>query len=57
MKRDNEEKNQSSKLCYRDDIVGTVNDDPKEVLRAAKLLHPTIQFTIETPNTFEFTYF
>ena len=38
-------------LGYVDDIVRTVKDDPEKVLRAANLLHPNLQFTIETPNT------
>ena len=46
-------KNQCSKFCYGDDIVGTMNDDPKEVLRAAKLLHPKLQFTIDTKHIWE----
>ena len=50
-------KSQCSKLCYGDDIVGTMNDDHKEVLRAAKLLHPKLQFTIETPDTSGNRYF
>ena len=50
-------KNQCSKLRYGDDIVGTMNDDHKEVLRAAKLLHPKLQFTIETPDTSGNRYF
>ena len=44
---------QQSKLFLRyvDDIVRTVKGDPEKVLRAANLLHPNLQFTIETPNT------
>ena len=38
-------------LRYADDIVRTVKADPEKMLRAAKLLHPNSQFTIETPNT------
>ena len=38
-------------LLYVDDIVRTVKGDPEKVLRAAKLLHPNLQFTIVTPNT------
>ena len=38
-------------LRYVDDIVRTVKGDPEKVLRAANLLHPNLQFTIETPNT------
>ena len=38
-------------LRYVDDIVRTVKGDPEKVLRAANLLHPKLQFTIETPNT------
>ena len=38
-------------LRYVDDIVRTVKGDPQKVLRAANLLHPNLQFTIETPNT------
>ena len=29
----------------------TVKGDPEKVLRAAKSLHPNLQFTIETGNT------
>ena len=29
----------------------TVKDDPETKLRDANLLHPNLQFTIETPNT------
>ena len=29
----------------------TVKGGPEKVLRAAKLLHPNLQFTIETQNT------
>ena len=44
---------QQAKLFFRyvDDIVRTVKCDPQKVLRAAKLLHPNLQFTIETQNT------
>ena len=50
------EKNKSGQqaklfLRYVDDIVRTVKGDPEKVLRAANLLHPNLQFTIETPNT------
>ena len=38
-------------LRYVDDIVRTVKVDPEKVLRDANLLHPNLQFTIETPNT------
>ena len=38
-------------LRYVDDLVRTVKGDPEKVLRAANLLHPNLQFTIETPNT------
>ena len=38
-------------LRYVDDIVRTVEGDPEKVLRAANLLHPNLQVTIETPNT------
>ena len=38
-------------LRYVDDIVRTVKGDPEKVLRAANLLHPNLQFTIEKPNT------
>ena len=38
-------------LRYVDDIVRTVKGDPEKVLRAANLLHPNLQITIETPNT------
>ena len=38
-------------LRYVDHIVRTVKVDPEKVLRAANLLHPNLQFTIETPNT------
>ena len=43
---------QQAKLFFRyvDDIVRTVKGDPEKVLRAANLLHPNLQFTIETPN-------
>ena len=37
-------------LGYFDDILRTVKGDPEKVLRAANLLHPNLQFTIETPN-------
>ena len=37
-------------LRYVDDIVRTVKGDPEKVLRAANLLHPILQFSIETPN-------
>ena len=40
-------------LRYIDNIVRTVKGDPEKVLRAANLLHPNLQFTIETPNTNE----
>ena len=44
---------QQAKLfrSYVDDIVRTVKGDPEKVLRATNLLHPNLQFTIETPNT------
>ena len=29
----------------------TVKGDPEKVLRAANFLHPSLQFTKETPNT------
>ena len=50
------EKNKSGQqaklfLRYVDDIVRTVKGDPEKVLRAANLLHPNLQFTIETTNT------
>ena len=50
------EKNKSGQqsnlfLRYVDDIVRTVKGDPEKVLRAANLLHPNLQFKIETPNT------
>ena len=38
-------------LRYVDDIVRTVKGDPEKGLRAANLLHPNLQFTIETTNT------
>ena len=38
-------------LRYVDDIVRTVKGDPEKVLRVANLLHSSLQFTIETPNT------
>ena len=38
-------------LRYVDEIVRTVKGDFEKVLRAAKLVHPILQFTIETPNT------
>ena len=38
-------------LRYVDDIVRTVKGDPEKVLRAANLLHPNLQSTIEKPNT------
>ena len=46
---------QQAKLFFRyvDDIVRTVKGDPEKVLRAANLLHPNLQLTIETPNTNE----
>ena len=37
-------------LRYVDNIVRTVMGDPEKVLRAANLLHPNLQFTIERPN-------
>ena len=50
------EKNKSGQqaklfLRYVDDIVRTVKGDPEKVLRAANLVHPNLQFTIETQNT------
>ena len=44
---------QQAKLFFRyvDDVVRRVKGDPENVLRAANLLHPNLQFTIETPNT------
>ena len=52
------EKNKSEQqahlfLRYVDDIVRTVKGDPEKVLQAAILLHPNLQFTIETRNTNE----
>ena len=38
-------------LRYVDGIVRTVKSDPETKLRDANLLHPILQFTIETPNT------
>ena len=38
-------------LRYVDDIVKTVKSDTGVVLQAANLLHPKLQFTIETQNT------
>ena len=38
-------------LRYVDNIVRTVKGDFEKTLRAAKLLHPNLQFTIRTPNT------
>ena len=51
--REKNKSGQQSKLFLRyvDDIVRTVKGDPEKVLRAANLLHPNLQFTIETPNT------
>ena len=40
-------------LRYVDDIVRKVKGDPEKVRRAANLLHPNLQLTIETPNTNE----
>ena len=37
-------------LRYVDDIVKTVKSDTGVVLQAANLLHPKLQFTIETQN-------
>ena len=51
--REKNKSGQQSKLFLRhvDDIMRTVKGDPEKVLRAANLLHPNLQFTIETPNT------
>ena len=51
--REKNKSGQQSKLFFRyvDDIVRTEKGDPEKVLRAANLLHPNLQFTIETPNT------
>ena len=51
--REKNKSGQQSKLFLRyvDDIVRTVKGDPENVLRAANLLHPNLQFTTETPNT------
>ena len=51
--REKNKSGQQSKLFLRyvDDIVRTVKGDPEKLLRAANLLHPNLQFTIETPNT------
>ena len=51
--REKNKSGQQSKLFLRyvDDIVRTVKGDPEKVLRAANLLHPNLQFRIETPNT------
>ena len=51
--REKNKSGQQSKLFLRyvDDIVRTVKGDPEKKLRAANLLHPNLQFTIETPNT------
>ena len=51
--REKNKSGQQSKLFLRyvDDIMRTVKDDPEKVLRATNLLHPNLQFTIETPNT------
>ena len=38
-------------LRYVDNIVRTVKGDFEKMLRAAKLQHPNLQFTIRTPNT------
>ena len=38
-------------LHYVDDEVKTVKGEPHEKLRPANLLHPILQFTIETSNT------
>ena len=40
-------------LRYVDDIIRTVKNGPERVLRAAILLHPSLHFTLETPNTNE----
>ena len=51
--REKNKSGQQSKLFLRyvDDIVRTVKEDPEKVLRAANLLHPNLQFTIETRDT------
>ena len=51
--RDKNKSEQQVKLFLRyvDNIVRTVKGDPEKVLRAANLLHPNLQFTIETPKT------
>ena len=51
--REKNKSGQQSKLFLRyvDDILRTVKGDPEKLLRAANLLHPNLQFTIETPNT------
>ena len=38
-------------LRYVDDTVRSVKGDPTKVLRAANLLHLSLQLTIESPNT------
>ena len=38
-------------LRYVDDLVRTVKGDHEKVRRAASLLHPKLQITIEAPNT------
>ena len=38
-------------LRYVDDIMRTVKGESEKKLRAANLLHPNLQFTIETSNT------
>ena len=50
--REKNESVQQAKLFLRyiDDIVRTVEGDLEKVLRAANLLHPNLNFTIETPN-------
>ena len=37
-------------LRYIDDILRTVEGDYRKVLRAARLIHCILQFTLETPS-------
>ena len=43
---------QQAKFFFRyvDDIIRTVKGGLEQVLRAANLMHPKLQFTIETPS-------
>ena len=51
--REKNESVQQAKLFLRyvDDIMRTVKGEPEKVLWAANLLHPSLHFTKETPNT------